>query len=136
MGEIRGGPGNSSDLDRARDVLVRRFDAARVRGDHRQGIPHDEDADQILAQLGRGERLLVMARGGVLVSESPIRVAEALVNEGNACKVADLARPLERLLVIGRRGLRLAQVLRAPAQSYEHSESQQLIRRLRVLDPP
>ena len=65
-------------------MLVRRLDAAGVGRDHGERVAHDEDADQILPDLGRGERLLVVAGSAVVVPESPIRVPEALVDERDA----------------------------------------------------
>ena len=70
-----------------------------------------------------------------MVAERAIGISEALMDERDPREVADLTRPLKGLLVIGGRGLRLPQVLRAAAHSDEHAEPQELIGRLRCLDP-
>src|SRR2546426_5465075 len=136
MGEVRGGTRDACDLDRARNVLVRSLDSAGVRRDDRKGVAHDEDPDQILAELRRRERFLIVPRGRVVVAESPVRVPESLVDECDTREITDVVRPLESLLVVGGRDLRLAHVLRAAAQSDKDAESQELIRRLRGFNPP
>ena len=103
-------------------MLVCRLDAAGVRGDHGERVAHDEHPDEILAKLGGGEGLLVMPGGRVVVPQSAVSVAEALMDERDPREVADLAGPLQGLLVIGRRGLRLPEILRAATHRDQHPE--------------
>jgi len=60
-----------------------------------------------------------MAGRRIVIAEGAVRVAKPLMNEGDASKVADLVGLFERALVIGRRRLRLTEILSAAAQGDE-----------------
>src|SRR5437016_512208 len=58
------------------------------------------------------------------------------MDERDPAEVADVLGPLERAVVIGRRRLRFAEILRAAAERDQGAEPKQLIRRLRGLEAP
>ena len=100
-------------------MLIGGLDPAGVRSEHGERVPHDEHPHQVFGELGGCKRLLVVAGRRIVIAEGAVRVAKPLMNEGDASKVADLVGPLERALVIGRRRLRLTEILSAAAQSDE-----------------
>src|SRR5207244_3628720 len=83
--------------------------SAAVGGEHGQRVVHDQHADQVLRQLGRSERPLVVPGGGIVVAERAVSVSEALMDGRDAGEIADLFRPFERAAVVGGGGRRLAQ---------------------------